>query len=133
MDKVVTQSLPAANNAAAETLTYVYDAAGRQTSVCTSLGGCYVQGGSYTPIGQPDAWTLGSGLVANWMYDTLYRPVRLQLGTSGTVNTADSLAAGAADRFDRQYAFNEVGNVTSLADKRGWWGRKAIATTSRTG
>lgn len=61
---------------------------------------------------------MGNGLVANWMYDAANRPVRLQLGTSGTVNTADTLSASAADRFARQYAFDPVGNVISLTDKR---------------
>jgi YD repeat-containing protein len=118
-DRVVSQSFPAANSAAAETLSYAYDAGWRQTSVCSSLGGCYAQSASYLASGQPNAWTLGNGLVQNWMYDVLNRPVRLQLGTSASVSTADNLSAAAADRFDRQYSFDDVGNVLSLTDKRG--------------
>lgn len=118
-DRVVTQLFPAAGSAAAETLTYSYDSGWRQTQVCTSLGGCYAQGAAYEVSGQLDHLTLGNSLVQNWMYDSLNRLVRLQLGTSGSVNTADNLNAGAADRFDRQYAYDAVGNITTLTDKRG--------------
>jgi len=119
-DRVVTQSFPAVGNAVAETVTYSYDSAWRQTQVCTSLGGCYAQSAAYKPSGQLDHLTLGNNLIQNWMYDSVNRPVRLQLGDDTSVDqTNDSLSAGAGNRFDRQYSFDGVGNILSLVDKRG--------------
>lgn len=83
-------------------------------------GGCYAQQAGYEASGAPDHWTLGNGLVQNWMYDAANRPIRLQLGSDATVDEEnDSLSAPAATVFDRQYAFDGVGNISSLTDKRG--------------
>jgi YD repeat-containing protein len=56
-----------------EQVSYTYDAAGRQASACSSLGGCYVSNispATYTALNQPDNWTLGNGLTLNWSYDS---------------------------------------------------------------
>ncbi len=96
-----------------EVVSSTYDAAWRETSACTSLGGCYVQNPQdttatvlterqYTAQGQPQKWTFGNTLTQRWTYNALtQRPDRIQLN-------------GTTALFDRSYTYDAVGNVTTI-------------------
>ncbi len=92
-----------------ETVNYLYDAAGRPTSVCqqgTSL--CYAGNVTYTALSQPATESLGNGLQEAWGYDgTTQRLSHHQIGTSIP-------ASGNADRFDRGYLYDKIGNVQTI-------------------
>src|SRR5262249_50233044 len=64
-DRVLTQIYPSG-----EVLTTSYDAAWHPASACTSLGGCYASGATYTALDQPTQWTLGNSLIQTWQYDS---------------------------------------------------------------
>ena len=84
-----------------EVVSYTYDAAWRPQSLCTNLGGCYVNNATYTALDQPDQWTLGNDLVQDWSYTSpMQRLERLQLG----------------GLFDRGYSYDAGGNITTLRD-----------------
>nr|MBA3946055.1 hypothetical protein [Herpetosiphonaceae bacterium] len=56
------------NTTVDETVSYSYDVAGRQSSACSSLGGCYVSGATYTALDQPLQVGLGNALTQTWTY-----------------------------------------------------------------
>jgi RHS repeat-associated protein len=86
-----------------ETVRYTYDQAWRQTSVCSSLGGCYASNAQYTALDQPLSLTFGNGLPQTWQYTTpMQRLAQTDVGTSGL--------------FARRYTYDPVGNVASLVD-----------------
>jgi RHS repeat-associated protein len=106
-DRVYQQTYPTVGGVT-ERLTYSYDAAWRPTQVCTTRGGCYVSGATYTALDQPDAWTLGNGLPQNWTYASpMQRLSRLQVGP-GT----------PASIFDRSYSYDNASNVTAITDNK---------------
>jgi len=97
-DRVATLTHPGG-----EVLTYAYDAAWRQTGVCSSLGGCYAQGATYTALDQPATTPLGNGLTDTRTYNNpTARLTRLQVGPGGVL--------------DRAYTYDPVGNVKAIAD-----------------
>lgn len=49
-------------------VSYTYDEGWRPTSLCTSLGGCYVTNATYSALDQPTARTTGNNLVQQWEY-----------------------------------------------------------------
>ncbi|GAB4215086.1 MAG: carbohydrate-binding domain-containing protein [Roseiflexaceae bacterium] len=106
-DRVVSMGYPASGTLAAETLTYSYDPAWRQTSVCSSLGGCYAQGATYDALSQPARFTFGNGLVQSWSYSAPQQRLgRLQVGTSTTPGSM----------FDRSYSYDAAGNISAIVD-----------------
>jgi RHS repeat-associated protein len=89
-----------------ETLTYDYDAAWRQISVCGTV--CYVSGATYTALDQPEQWSYGNGVLQDWIYSSPTQHLqRLKLG-SGT----------PASIFDRSYSYDNNSNVTAIADNK---------------
>jgi RHS repeat-associated protein len=102
---------PANVNAAdRETLTYYYDAAWRQTHVCTSVSGivCYIGGTQYNALNQPTQWAYANGLWQTWNYTSpMSRLASVAVGTT----------AGGSDRFNRSYTqYDNVGNVKQVTD-----------------
>ncbi|HEX6290957.1 MAG TPA: hypothetical protein VFZ66_17360, partial [Herpetosiphonaceae bacterium] len=89
-----------------ETVSYTYDAAWRQTSVCSSLGPCYASHAHYSALDQPTTLTFGNGLPQSWQYSS---PLERLAQTS----------VGAAGVFERAYEYDAVGNVTRIADTSG--------------
>ncbi len=101
-DRMATMTYPAPSGGTAETLTYSYDAGWRQTGVCSSNGGCYASGATYTALDQPAALTFGNGLGQSWTYSSPLQ--RLQNTTvSGSV-------------LNRTYTYDDTGNVKTVAD-----------------
>src|SRR5262249_45533661 len=93
-----------------EHLSYTYDAAWRPVSACSDRSGqaCYASAASYTALDQPDAWTLGNGVLQNWTYSSpMQRLSRLQVG-SGT----------PASVFDRSYSYDNAGNILTITDTK---------------
>jgi RHS repeat-associated protein len=86
-----------------EVVTYSYDLAGHQTSLCSSLGGCYASSATYTALDQPISVSFGNGLVQNWTYSgALQRLSKLKVGTSGVL--------------ERDYEYDKVGNLSKITD-----------------
>ncbi|HEU4323529.1 MAG TPA: RHS repeat-associated core domain-containing protein [Roseiflexaceae bacterium] len=94
-----------------EVVTYQYDAGWHPYSLCTSLGGCYVNDAVYTALDQPSRWTYGSGVATTWTYlDNLARLSNLQIGQG-------NLAGGGFDAvslFDRGYVYDSASNLTRI-------------------
>jgi YD repeat-containing protein len=89
-----------------EVVSYAYDAAWRPTSACTSLGGCYVAGATYTALDQPTAHTVGNNLAQTWTYtNVMARLDGIKVGPDST-------------RFHRDYTYDAVGNVATIVDRR---------------
>jgi RHS repeat-associated protein len=84
-----------------ERVAYTYDAAWRQVSACSNMYGnpCYAHDAVYTPLDQPDYFTLGNNLVQDYGYATpMQRLSSIQVGTGGSI-------------FNRGYDYDAVGNV----------------------
>lgn len=114
-DRVNTLNLPSLSNpgnasaSGRETLTYNYDVGWRQTGVCTSSGGCYASGTTYTALNQPVQETFGNGLKQKWTYSSpMSRLQQLQVGTSGTPGSL----------FDRSYTYDSVSNVKTITNAK---------------
>ncbi|MFL5800699.1 MAG: polymorphic toxin-type HINT domain-containing protein [Roseiflexaceae bacterium] len=89
-----------------EVVSYVYDAAWRPRSACTSRGGCYVSSATYTALDQPDQWTFGNTLVQDWVYSSpTQRMQQLLVGANGSV-------------FNRSYTYDNGGNVQTILDSK---------------
>jgi YD repeat-containing protein len=88
---------------AGETVRYGYDAAWRQTSVCSDLANtpCYVSNATYTALEQPASRPTGNGLTQTWTYNNVMaRLSQLQIGNA----------------FNRSYGYDDGGNITSITD-----------------
>ncbi|MDQ5824344.1 MAG: NBR1-Ig-like domain-containing protein [Chloroflexota bacterium] len=86
-----------------EAVTYTYDAAWRQTSVCGTT--CYASGAQYTALDQPKSFTLGNGLVQGYEYEgVMQRLWKLKVGTT----------ANPTSISNRTYGYDAVGNVQDL-------------------
>lgn len=93
-----------------EVVSYTYDAAWRQTSVCSALAGtpCYARDATYSALDQPRGRTLGNGLAESRSYDSpMARLARLLVGPAG--------APGGV--FDQAYTYDPVGNVATRTDQ----------------
>ncbi len=91
-----------------EVLTYAYNAAWRATSMCTSLGGCYVTQTQYTINNQrlsQSQMTLGNGVKQTSNFGGLLQ--QLQQIQVGPVATPGSL-------FDRSYTYDLGGNIKTI-------------------
>ncbi len=85
-----------------EQITYGYDYAWRQTSVCSNNNYyiCYASNATYTALDQPQDWTFGNGLHQTWSYDpTMKRLSNIHVGTV----------------FNNTYTYDAVGNMTSFS------------------
>jgi RHS repeat-associated protein len=101
-DKVVSMQYPGG-----ETVSYGYDAAGRQSSVCTSYGGCYLSNATYNALSQPLQHSLGNGLIQSYSYSSpLSRLGQIQVGTSGSPGSV----------MNRSYTYDNAGNVKTIVD-----------------
>jgi len=97
-DRLTTLTYPSG-----EALSYAYDAAWRQTSVCSNLYDCYATSASYTALNQPSSITLGSSAQQSYGYQSpMARLGRLQV------------TAGGNSLFDRSYGYDNVGNVQTI-------------------
>ncbi|MDP9314519.1 MAG: hypothetical protein M3R24_27185, partial [Chloroflexota bacterium] len=85
-----------------EDISYTYDAAWRQTSICSWNIGCYATNATYTALDQPLSLTIG-GTTQSWAYNNVM--ARL---SNITVGTGTSL--------NRAYTYDKVGNVETIAD-----------------
>jgi RHS repeat-associated protein len=86
-----------------ETVSYAYDAAWRQTSVCGTT--CYASSAQYTALDQPASFTFGNGLVQNYGYEPVMKRLQtLRVGTSANPTSVSS----------RTYGYDAVGNVQDL-------------------
>lgn len=103
-DRLVSMTYP--NN---EVVTYTYDAAWRQTSLCSDITGqnCYVSSSTYTALDQPDAFSFGNGTAQDYKYTNSSNPMnRLQeLLVTGP---------GSTTLFNRTYTYDNVGNVSNI-------------------
>jgi RHS repeat-associated protein len=84
-----------------EVVSYTYDAGWRPTSLCSSLGGCYVTNASYSALDQPQQWTYGNSVAQTWTY-------------ASPMARLTQLTIGAA--FTRQYGYDAGGNVRTISD-----------------
>ncbi len=68
-----------------EAVTTSYDSAGRALSLCTSLGGCYVNSASttYNPLDQPVTRQTGNGVTTTWAYNNPLSQFAADYRTSG--------------------------------------------------
>jgi RHS repeat-associated protein len=99
-DRVATMTYPTG-----EQITYSYDPAGRQTSVCTAGGGCYASNAQYTALDQPTQRTVSNGATQYWNY------------SSPTQRLARTYIGGVSpSQFDRSYSYDGVGNVKTIRD-----------------
>jgi RHS repeat-associated protein len=107
-DRVTSIVYPSVNGSA-ETVTYGYDQAWRQSSVCISGGGCYAQSATYDAQNQPTFIRYGNNLRQGWSYTSpMFRLGRTQVGTDASLGSI----------FDRSYGYDNVGNVSSITDNR---------------
>jgi RHS repeat-associated protein/uncharacterized repeat protein (TIGR01451 family) len=90
-----------------ETVSYTYDQAWRQTSVCSSLGGCYATTAQYTALDQPLALTFGNTLPQTWQYTS-----PMQRLNETYVGMGD---AGSA--LHKRYSYDNAGNVSGIEDR----------------
>ena len=98
----------AAGGLPSETVTTGYDAAGRPNSLTGTSS--YVTGLSYTNVGEPLQYTLGSSAEPAYVTDT-YDP---QTNALSEQNTQTGAAQVSVD--DLHYSYDQSGNVTSEAD-----------------
>jgi RHS repeat-associated protein len=98
----------AAGGLPAETVTTGYDSVGEPVSL--SGAGAYVNTLSYTNLGQPQQYAMGSGAQPAWVTDTYDS----QTGRITEQNTQTGTAQTSVD--DLHYGYDNVGNVTSEAD-----------------
>lgn len=89
-----------------ETVTYTYDQAWRQTSVCSSLGGCYANNAQYTALDQPLSLTFGNGLPQTWVYTNPMQELYETYVGSSTSNV-----------LSRRFSYDNVGNLTQVEDR----------------
>lgn len=97
----------------AETVTYNYDAAWRQTSVCSNIVGqsCYAHDTSYTALDQPQSYTLGNNLHQNYSFDTtMQRLSQMQVVRPGAPGNPDTTL------FSHNYQYDTVGNVSAITN-----------------
>ncbi|NJN16641.1 MAG: hypothetical protein HC822_10390 [Oscillochloris sp.] len=104
-DRVKTITYPPAGGTS-EVVTYTYDAAWRQSSVCGTA--CYVSSATYNALSQPVTFTFGNTIFQNWTYTERALVNTIRLGTS---STPTSIA-------DRAYTYDGVGNVTKIKDNK---------------
>lgn len=93
-----------------ETLTYSYDAAWRQTAVCssgTSITGCYATGATYTAENQPAGLQTGNSAVTSWGYDGSGRLTSLRVGS----------ASSSGAFFNRSYEYDAADNLTKITNQ----------------
>nr|MBA3948194.1 RHS repeat protein [Herpetosiphonaceae bacterium] len=121
------------NSTVDETVSYSYDAAWRPSSVCSSLGGCYVSGAVYTALDQPSQVSLGNTLTQSWTYSSPMQrlgseqlnvtPVKqhsLTYDTVGNIKTDTDPAANEVQTFtydERDRLTNwsaQVGSQTTI-------------------
>jgi RHS repeat-associated protein len=98
----------AAGGLPAETVTTGYDAAGNPSSL--SGASTYVGALSYTNLGQPQRYAMGTTAMPTWITDA-YDP---QTGRLTERSTQTGTTSTTAD--DRHYSYDPAGNVTSQAD-----------------
>lgn len=92
-----------------EKVYYKYDAAGRQTSVCTdpSETNCYAKSREYTALDQPTKFNYGNGLWQTYEYEGVTKRLsKLRLGTDAVNNPTN--------RSNRTYSYDAVGNVEDI-------------------
>lgn len=87
-----------------ETVTYNYDAAWNEYSLCTSLGGCYVTGATYDALNQPTRVNYGNGSYNQYRYDD---PTRL-------LETLEIFSAQGTNLYARNYWYDKVGNINGI-------------------
>ncbi|WP_164689482.1 RHS repeat-associated core domain-containing protein [Herpetosiphon llansteffanensis] len=87
-----------------ETVTYNYDAAWRDYSLCTSLGGCYVTGATYDALNQPTRVNYGNGSYNQYRYDD---PTRL-------LETLEIFSAQGTNLYSRNYWYDKAGNLNGI-------------------
>lgn len=90
-----------------EVVTTSYDAGWRPTSLCSSLGVCYISGATANALNQPLVWDFGDGTRQIWGYDALStRPAQLQVG----------VPSAPGGLLSRSYGYDAASNVTAIAD-----------------
>ena len=91
-----------------EVVTYNYDVAGHQASLCTTLqANCYIQSATYSALNQPIARQSGNSTQQNWIYSgPMQRLFQLTVGPNSTPN----------QYLSRNYAYDSVGNVNVIGD-----------------
>jgi RHS repeat-associated protein/uncharacterized repeat protein (TIGR01451 family) len=84
-----------------EIVSYAYDSAWRQTSVCSNMysGLCYARAAQYTALNQSTLYELGNGLLQGFNYSNPMQ--RLSQVLVGTL-------------FNRTYSYDPVGNVRTI-------------------
>ncbi|MDQ5823738.1 MAG: hypothetical protein M3441_05925 [Chloroflexota bacterium] len=104
--RVITTTYPTSG----ETVTYSYDAAWRQTKVCSDLYNdpsgndlCYAKNGQYTALDQPENYQLGNNLLQDYEYSSpMQRLSEIRVGPESNPVSK------------RTYTYDPVGNVESL-------------------
>ncbi|MEO3790850.1 RHS repeat-associated core domain-containing protein [Nonomuraea sp. B10E15] len=108
-DQVQSVSFPAAGGLAEEQVAYSYDALGQPTKVAGLSA--YVSAARYSKLGETLQYELGEGDRKTWLTYTHDEGTRRLTGVR-----LDRAGATASD-LDLRYSYDEVGNITKIADR----------------